>query len=238
VLATLALVAAVPLFLAGRDMFVTRKGDVNGQARLLHLFTYNYERKWPASLDFEGVFLAATVVAVVFTLGMTVTRWRKSAAVMLCSTAFLFSVWVSDVYFVNVAPHWGQRETMLEYYAQRKGPDEQLVAYQMNWKGENFYSGNRMATFVSSGKKFKTWITEERQAGKSTFYFTTEHTRLKNLKKELDDPPSFEVLTDETLNNKFALARATFPPLPTKPAAAETGEDEPLDDSSSVGSQE
>jgi hypothetical protein len=95
-----------------------------------------------------------------------------------------------------------------------------------------------MATFVSSGKKFKTWITEERQAGKSTFYFTTEHTRLKNLKKELDDPPSFEVLTDETLNNKFALARATFPPLPTKPAAAETGEDEPLDDSSSVGSQE
>ncbi len=238
VLATLALFSAVPLFLAGRDLFVTRKGDVTGQARLIHLFTYNYERKWPASLDFDGVFLAATLVAVLFTVGMAFAKWRKSAAVLLCATSFLFSVWCSNVYFVNIAPHWGQRETMLTYYQQRKGPDEQLVAYQMNWKGENFYTGNRMATFVSSGKKFKTWITEERQAGKSTFYFTTEHSRLKNLKKELDDPPSFEVLTDETLNNKFALARATFPPLPAKPAAADTTEDEPVDDSSSVGSQE
>lgn len=238
VLSALALSSAVPLFLAGRDMFFTRKGDVDGQARLIHLFTYNYERKWPTSLNFDGVFLAATLVAVAFTLAMAVTRWRRSAAVLLCSTAFWFSAWCADVYFVNVAPHWGQRETMLAYYQHRNGPDEQLVAYQMNWKGENFYTGNRMATFVSSGKKFKSWITEERQAGRSTFYFTTEHSRLKNLKKELDDPPSFEVLTDEALNNKFALARATFPPLPTKPPAPEVGEDEPEEDGASVGSQE
>lgn len=238
VLGALAVFAAVPLFLAGRDLFVTRKGDIEGQARLLHLFTYNYERKWPSSLDFSGVFLAATVVAVLFTLGMAVTRWRKTSAVLLCSTGFLFSVWCADVYFVNVSPHWGQRETMLAYYQHRKGADEPLVAYQMNWKGENFYTGNRMATFVSSGKKFKTWITDERKAGRSTFFFTTEHSRLKNLKKELDDPPSFEVLTDEKLNNKFALARASFPPLPAKPPEQNTLDDEPEDDSSTVGSQE
>lgn len=238
VLATLAILAAVPLFLSGRDMFVTRKGDVAGQARLIHLFTYNYERKWPTSLDFDGVFLAATLVAVVFTLAMAYAKWRKSAAVLFCATSYLFSVWCSDVYFVNVAPHWGQRETMLAYYQHRKGPEEQLIAYQMNWKGENFYTGNRMATFVATGKKFKSWITDERQAGRSTFYITTEHTRLKNLKKELDDPPTFEVLTDETLNNKFALARASFPPLPAKPATADTDDDDEPNEPSSVGSQE
>lgn len=236
-LAVVALFSSVPLFLAGRDMFFTRDGDVPGQARLLHLFTYNYARKWPAALDFDGVFLAFTLVCVAFTLAMAVTKWRATAAVLLSSSAFLFSVWCVNVYFVNLAPHWGQRETMLAYYQQRNGPQEQLVAFQMNWKGENFYTGNRMATFVSSGKKFKTWITEQREAGKNTFFFTTEHTRLKNLKKELDDPPSFEVLTDETLNNKFALARATFPPLPAKSAPAVEADDEP-EDSSAVGSQE
>jgi hypothetical protein len=237
-LAVIALFAAVPTFLAGRDMFMTRKGDVEGQARLIHLFTYNYDRKWPPTLNFDGVLLAATLVAVAFTLAMAIARWRKTAAVLLTSTAFLFSVWCVNVYFVNVAPHWGQRETMLAYYRHRKGPEEQLVAYQMNWKGENFYTGNRMATFVSSGKKFKSWVTEERQGGKSTFFFTTEHTRLKNLKKELDDPANFEVLTDETLNNKFALARATFPPLPVKAAVPEAQEDDPESDTGEVGSQE
>src|SRR5690606_23065906 len=45
VLSVLALSSCVPVFLAGRDMFTTRKGDVDGQARLLHLFTYNYDRE-------------------------------------------------------------------------------------------------------------------------------------------------------------------------------------------------
>ncbi len=237
ILSVVALLSVGPVLLAGRDMFMTRKGDIDGQARLLHLFTYNYERKWPTSLDFDGVFLAFTLVCVAFTLLMAVHRWRRSASVLLCSAAALFSCWCVNVYFVKVAPHWGQRETIMAYYENRESEREPLVAYQMNWKGENFYSGNQMATFVASGKKFKTWITEEREAGKRTFYFTTEHNRVKNLRKELDNPDSFDVLTDETLNNKFALTRATFPPLEAKPEA-ETGEDEIENDTSSVGSQE
>lgn len=236
-LSALALSACVPVFLAGRDMFTTRQGDVDGQARLLHLFTYNYDRKWPDSLEFEGTLLAFTLVCVGFGLGMAVRRWRALATTLFISTAGLFSLWCVNFYFVNVSPHWGQRETVLAYYQHRSSAEEPLVAYQMNWKGENFYTGNRMATFVSSGKKFKTWVTKQRETGKSTFFFTTEHTRIKNLKRELGEVDEFELLTDETLNNKFTLARAVFPPLSGN--GADTGDDDEFDnDSANVGSQE
>ena len=117
------------------------------------------------------------------------------------------------VYLMEIAPHWGQRETMMAYYQHREGPEEKLVAYQMNWKGENFYTGNYMATFVSSGKKFTKWINKQRRQGVRTMFFTTEHSRIRSLKRELSDPEGFEVLTDETLNNKFFLARVRFDAL-------------------------
>jgi hypothetical protein len=111
------------------------------------------------------------------------------------------------VYVVKVAPHWGQRETIFEYYRQRRGPEEPLVAYQMNWKGENFYTGNHVPAFVASGAKFKSWITEQREEGTRVVCFTTEHSRESSLKTDLGKVTRFERLTGKALNNKFFLAR-------------------------------
>jgi hypothetical protein len=111
------------------------------------------------------------------------------------------------VYLVSVAPHWGQRETILAYYRARKGPEEPFVAYQMNWKGENFYTGNRVPAFVSSGSKFKTWVTEQKKNGVRVMFFTTEHSRVSSLKSELGLVKEFKLLTGRELNNKFTLAR-------------------------------
>jgi hypothetical protein len=41
-------------------------------------------------------------------------------------------------------------------------------------------------------------------------FFTTEHSRIASLKSELGPLKDFRVITDRRLNNKFALARATF----------------------------
>jgi hypothetical protein len=70
-----------------------------------------------------------------------------------------------------------------------------------------------MATFVSSGTKFKTWVEKQRDKGVHTLYFTTEHSRKASLEKELPKA-KLEVLTDERLNNKFFLARAVLEPSP------------------------
>jgi 4-amino-4-deoxy-L-arabinose transferase-like glycosyltransferase len=215
-LSVLAIIAAVGIVLAGRDLFTTQPGDLVGPIRLLHLFTYNYERAWPSDIDFSGAIRTFTIVCALACVLLCIPRWRRHAGVMVCALACLWTVWVSDVYLVRLSPHWGQRETIVAYLQHRASPDEPLVAYQMNWKGENFYTGNRMATFVSSGKKFKRWIEKQRAQGLTTFFFTTEHSRIESLKRELEGDREFELLTDQALNNKFVLARAIFEPSPEK----------------------
>jgi hypothetical protein len=217
-LAVLSLAAACSVALVGRDLFITRSGDIEGQVRILHLFTYNYERAFPKSLDFKPALLAFSVVAVLTGLLFALPRVQRHAAALYCAIAVLFSAWCMNVYLVKLAPHWGQRETMVAYYQQRESDKEKLVAYQMNWKGENFYTGNRMATWVSSGAKFKEWVKKQREKGVKTMFFTTEHSRVGTLKKELDNPKQFELLTDDKVNNKFFLAKVTFDELPAESA--------------------
>ncbi|HET7539134.1 MAG TPA: glycosyltransferase family 39 protein [Polyangiaceae bacterium] len=211
VLALLGVSAAVPIVLVGRDLSTTVFSDIEGQARLLQLFTYNYRRAWPTeSLDFNGILKAFSLVCAMLALGFAWPKLQRHALALFAAVAVLWTAWGLDVYLVKASPHWGQRETILAYYTARKGPEEPFVAYQMNWKGENFYTGNRVPAFVSSGAKFKSWIGEQKKKGTKVMFFTTEHSRIASLKSELGPVKNFEVLTERTLNNKFALARATF----------------------------
>ena len=197
--------AAVALALAGSDLFWP--DDPDGPARLTQLASYNYKRAWPSTLDFRAALAAVCACGVATTGAFLSPRLRPHAAALLCSIGVWAAAWTLDVYVVRAAPHWGQRETILEYYRRRRGPEEQLVAFQMNWKGENFYTGNRIPAFVSSATKFKSFLDEERERGTRVLFFTTEHSRESSLKSELGQITRFEKLTDKTLNNKFFLAR-------------------------------
>ena len=207
-LAFLGLAAAIPIVLIGRDLSTSAPGDVDGPARLMHLFTYNYRRVWPNdSLAFSGILRAFTVVASLAALGFMWPRARRHALALFAIVAVAWTAWGIDVYLVKAAPHWGQRETILAYYTARKGPQEPFVAYQMNWKGENFYTGNHVPVFVSTGTKFKAWVAERKKKGVKVMFFTTEHSRIASLKSELGPVRDFKVLTSRELNNKFTLAR-------------------------------
>jgi len=207
-LGLLGVAAALPLALAGRDLSTTLSGDIDGQARLVHLFSYNYKRPWPTdSLSFDGIVCGFTVAGVVLALAFALPRLRRHALVLFAATAIVWSAWGIDIYLFKAAPHWGQRETILAYYANRKGPQEPFIAYQMNWKGENFYTGNRVPAFVSTGAKFKTWVAEQKKKGVRVMFFTTEHSRISSLKSELGAFKDFKLLTNKAVNNKFTLAR-------------------------------
>lgn len=199
------LFAAGIVVLVGRDL--TTPGAVEGQARLLHLFAYNYTRPWPQSLDLSPALRAFTGLSALLLALALVPRLRELALRAFLGVAALFAVFGSSFYLVRLAPHYGQRETILTYYQTRAGPDEPLVAYQMNWKGENFYTGNHLPAFVTTGEKFKGWVRAQKESGTRVLYLTTEHSRLGTLKSELGKVKSFQVLTKPELNNKFFLAR-------------------------------
>jgi len=205
VTAAFGLAAAVVIALVGRDL--ASVDDPEGPARLTYLASYNYARPWPVNLEFRGVLAAITLVSAFGAAAFAVPRLRHHAAILTTCVGVWAAVWGLDVYLVQAAPHWGQRETILEYYRRRTGPEEPLVAFQMNWKGENFYTGNHVPAFVSSGAKFKSWLKDERDRGTHVVYFTTEHSRESTLKTELGKVEKFEVLTTKELNNKFFLAR-------------------------------
>jgi hypothetical protein len=199
------LAGAGALVLTARDLF--SPNDAEGPLRLMHLVSYNYKRPWPDSLDFTGAIAAATFVFALGSALFAVVRLRPHAASLLLALGVWVAAWGVDVYFIRTAPHWGQRETILEYYRRRARPEEALVAFQMNWKGENFYTGNRLPAFVSTGAAFRKWLQDQRDKGVRVLFFTTEHTRESGLRSELGKIKKFEKLTSKTLNNKFFLAR-------------------------------
>ncbi|MGO8997502.1 MAG: glycosyltransferase family 39 protein [Polyangiaceae bacterium] len=199
---------ALLLLLVGRDLVLKPDGaDQPGAIRLLHLFTYNYRRAWPDSLDFSGVLLAFTVVGALAILALAFSRWRRQAVYTVGAFAVAWAIWGIDVYMVKTAPHWGQHEAIMAYYASRSSPEEMLVAYQMNWKGENFYTGNHVPAFVSTGSTFTGWLKGQRDKGAKVMYFITEHSRIGGLKGEVQ-AKSYREITDKTLNNKFVVVRA------------------------------
>jgi 4-amino-4-deoxy-L-arabinose transferase-like glycosyltransferase len=203
--------AAIVVALVGRDLVHhPAASDVEGQARLLHLFTYLYRRPWPDTLDFRTTLAGFTVLGAGAALLLAVDRWRQYAVVASTTTAIAFTAWGLDVYLFRCAPHWGQRELFTKYYGERTGAEEPIVAYQLNWKGENIYTGNHVPVFASSGLPFTNYLKAEQERGKKTFYFVTEHSRTQMLRHEIGAPKTFEQLTDARLNNKFALIRVRF----------------------------
>ena len=203
-----AVAAGLVVLIVGRDLSTKPEGaDQPGAIRLLHLFTYNYRRPWPDSLDWNSALAAFAILGALACVVLAVYRSRQRAVAIMCSFAFVWALWGVDVYMVRTAPHWGQHEVIEAYYRARTSADEPLVAYQMNWKGENFYTGNKIPAFVSSGGPFTTWVKQQKDKGVKVMFFVTEHTRTGGLRGEVQ-ARSYKEITDKELCNKFVLVRA------------------------------
>jgi hypothetical protein len=203
-----AIAGALLLVLVTRDLVIKpENADQPGAIRLLQLFTYNYRRAWPESLDYGAALAGFGAVAIAISLAMTVRAVRRHAVVAMSAFAIVWALWGLDVYMTGTAQHWGQHEVIQAYYADRASPDEVLVAYQMNWKGENFYTGNHVPAFVSTGSTFTNWLKKKKDEGAKVMYFVTEHGRIGGLKSEVG-AKKYTELTDKTLCNKFVLVRA------------------------------
>lgn len=203
---SVALVAGVILAaFVGRDLSWTTSSKPAGYERLIHLFVYNYNRPWPEQFDYRPILLGFALVICLCVIAAAIQRLRPLMACAITGTAIVFSFWCLNVYMIDLSPHWGQRTLMKRYYKERAGPQEPLVAWQMNWKGENFYTGNRVSVFVSlKNKELDEWI--EKNRGKKVF-FVLEHTRLGRFRGVLKGRKIHEVTTMRDCN-KFILVSA------------------------------
>ena len=113
------------LFGAALSLLVTR--DLLGEPQqLIELFIYRYDRPWPHGdpwyVDVSGPILgfgiAAAAALVVFALPWR--RLRVAGLVGLFAAALGFSLWTTNDYMAQAAPHWGQRELHRTYNRLRR----------------------------------------------------------------------------------------------------------------------
>jgi 4-amino-4-deoxy-L-arabinose transferase-like glycosyltransferase len=217
---------AVLLAFVARDFAWKPAERPYGYEKLLQLFVYNYKRAWPEQFDYRPVLFGFGLTAAVLLVLLAVRSLRSLTVPAFIGLALGFTAWTLNVYMLDVSPHWGQRELIQKYYEVRKGPEEPLLAYQMNWKGENFYTGNRAYVFVKLDTKLlKDWV--KKNAGKHC-YAILEHGRVSAFKGHVRGGVVKE-LTTKRENNKFVLLDVSLPKVVAAPEGDEpkSNEEEP-----------
>jgi hypothetical protein len=73
--------------------------------------------------------------------------WRRDllfGGMALGLVAIAWNCWVLDRFLIDLSPHWSQKHLFTTYYKSRKGPEEPIIAWQLYWRGENFYTQNQI----------------------------------------------------------------------------------------------
>lgn len=149
-------------------------------------------------------------------------RRRELGVWILGGLAVAWTGFVLDKMIVELGPHWGQKHVIAAYYNQRKGPEEPLIAWQLYWRGETFYTRNEIydpakrpsekTVFLGDRnvERLQTYLKTHR--GRRVF-FVVERTRLAALRNLLpeDARASLHVVNDS--NDKLYLAVAELPRL-------------------------
>jgi 4-amino-4-deoxy-L-arabinose transferase-like glycosyltransferase len=184
------------------------------------LFSYDYVntpqgRPWPPDMNYIK---ALWIFAGLFTVAALLIAWKRVrtwATVATLGVAIAFSYFLLDVYIRQAASHWSQKPLIAQYYRERRSPDEHLLAWQLYWRGENFYTQNQIyegptnerTVFLGdrNAENLKDYVT--RHPGRRAF-FIIERTRLDGLKGILPEHvrPTVKIVNDD--NNKFYLLTA------------------------------
>ena len=114
-----------------------------------------------------------------------------------------------------MAPSWSQKGPIAAYYESRRSPEERLIAYQLYWRGETFYTSNEIydgpteerTVFDQEGAddKLKEWMSRHRGQRAFFLYERFQQSRLQGM-LPAEARGTFHVIHDQ--NNKFSLAEA------------------------------
>jgi 4-amino-4-deoxy-L-arabinose transferase-like glycosyltransferase len=233
---------AVFAFVA-RDLTTTIGSRLRGYERLIQLFMYKYDRIWPdpkvygPHLDYSKdlIVFSAVFAGLLLLFLLPVPRRpapgapstplleaasrillapRRFVLALFAAAATVFAGWGLHVYFNQISPHWSEGYLVKLFYEDRRGPDERLIAYSLNWHGENCYTANRAKIlmtehdFQREWDDFPEWL--KRHKGR-TYYFIMGKGGSSGLKSKLDASipgawKTVEVISDE-MSNKYELAR-------------------------------
>jgi len=204
------------------------------------LFVYNYDRPYPErelaelhpglrlgpfllSLGVRPVVSSLAGAGAIAFLAAYLWRSRRALVGVLVAMAVALAVYGSWLHWRELSPHWSQRDLFWTYLAERRSPEEPIVAYYMNWRGETFYSRN-LVRQVQDNASMK-----ELAERSSRMWVIVERARYSALRQAVGPKPTLRIADRST--NKFYLvefepagpgaeAREGEGPPPGEPAPA------------------
>jgi hypothetical protein len=142
---------------------------------------------------------------------------RPVLAWLCAAVAVAWTGFILDKILIELSPHWAQKHVIAAYYSHRKGPEEPLVAWQLYWRGENFYSRNEIydpkkqladkTVFLGdrNTEKLQQFFTAHK--GKRIF-FVVERVRFEALRGLLPAEARGTLSIVDNSNNKLYMASA------------------------------
>lgn len=148
-----------PLFLLGLGIVAVVGWDIGSDNQIpKNLFTYKYDRRWD-HLGWDAIYRWAVVgLTLPSLIGMGLmlmrnTMVRRVGLGLIFVATIGFSYFTLDWYMPRLSETWSQKGMWDAYYAQcdevdgppgahpyKKFCAQPVIAYKLNWRGENFYS--------------------------------------------------------------------------------------------------
>ncbi len=180
---------------------VAARDIIDDPQNLVNLFTYKYDRDYPRELN-PKLFIVLIVSAGGVAALITYLMGQKGRAMLAFGLmAMTFGAWISHHHFNMLSPHWGQKHLFETFYDERKG-DEPIYAYQLNWRGETFYSRNKVLQVKESGANQRIKALVDRPGRE---FIVLEQSRFHTLKNVLSKDKREKVRILDRSSNKFYL---------------------------------
>lgn len=192
-----------------------------------NLFTYKYDRTWDSATWDTWYRVAMAAMMAPAAVGMALLPMRNRAVRRGALLALLFSGTMMAYYLLNpymsrLSETWSQKGHWDRYYAlctpvgeqrvSRYRPvcKEKIVAYILNWRGENFYSGNE-AVPVRENEDMPHFLKQIQPD--ETFYVITEMARWRSqFQQALPANLKGKACLVYNRNGKFILAKVPCAP--------------------------
>jgi 4-amino-4-deoxy-L-arabinose transferase-like glycosyltransferase len=163
--------------------------------------------------------LLAAALLVLAVAGRGWSRGLRSATLWsLTGLAVVWSAFLVDKLLIELSPHWSQKHVIASYYAKRASAEEPLIAWQLYWRGENFYTRN--AIYNSPKPEERTVFLGDHNAEKMQKYFAdhagrrvffiVERTRFEALRQLLPANAKSTLTVVDESNCKVYLASANI----------------------------
>jgi 4-amino-4-deoxy-L-arabinose transferase-like glycosyltransferase len=193
----------------------------------LWLFTYDYinsprGRLWPVvdgqPLSFVPGHAAILVLAAAAVALIVWPRVRRAAVLAFAGVAVVFTFYLLDHFLLTVTPNWSLKQVIASYYRNRGSANEPLIAWQMYWRGETFYSKNQLyesrpgaflpeeerTVFLDEKNVEHLQAYIKRNTGKRA-WFVIESGRYGTLQGLLPENAKRELRAVDKSNNKFMM---------------------------------